>query len=123
MILKYTGVVEDVGDDCRCDGDVEGDGALSIGGVDFLSQVADHADKFTGPVTIAFADERFAGEGLAADLGWGYSEYTPVDSDLLGIRGSDVNLIEILRSRYVGYEITLWIADEPIDLGDSSSSH
>jgi hypothetical protein len=114
-ILKFEGVVES-GDVCRVSyGDDEKDGAVHVGGRDVVDEV--HAVKWSGPVTVAMADERFEGP-VAGEMGWGYSEYTPMDPDVLTV-GSH-NVIEILL-RHEGSEITVWIADEPIDIADGAA--
>jgi len=107
--LKFQGVVA-LGDYCRCPWDDELSGAVHIGGVDVVDAV-DEA-KFTGPVTVGIADETFDGD-LFVDTGWGYSEYTPMDPDVLKV--GDHDLLVIL-SRYEGENITLWISDGPINL-------
>lgn len=109
-VLQFKGLVES-GDAFRCD-DEEEPGAVLIGDQDVVGLIAQ--TTFTGPVTVAIADQRFTGDSLTADLGWGYSEYTPMDADEL--RVGDHDLLAIL-DRHVGKEVTMWVADEPIDLG------
>jgi len=108
MILKLSGLVE-TGDSSRVGVFDELDGYIHIGGKDFLSEVAEK--EFKNPVTVAIADERFSGD-LDYDFGWGYSEYTPMESDEMKVGTHDV--LEIL-SRYEGKTVTVWIADEPIN--------
>ncbi len=110
MILKFEGVVEVKDDPCRVE---SGDGWVWIGGKDFLAEV--EPAKFSGPVTIALADARFTGDTLLADVGYGYSEFTPVDCDKLKV--DELNVIQVLAEGYAGQTVTLWIADEPIDFG------
>lgn len=106
-VLKFEGEVTQ-GDACRVYDDEE-PGAVRIGGVDLVNAVEDAT--FTGPVTVAIADDRFSGD-LVVDLGWGYSEYTPVDPDQLQVGPHDI--IEILLTRE-GETVTVWVADEPIN--------
>jgi hypothetical protein len=110
--LRFEGLVQN-GDYCRVSyGDTDDDlnGAVHIGGVDVVDAI-DEA-KFTGLVTVGIADETFDGD-LFVDTGWGYSEYTPMDPDVLKVGGHD--LLEIL-SRYEGKSITVWISEGPINL-------
>lgn len=110
--LRFEGVVQN-GDYCRVsDGDSDDDlnGAVHIGGVDVVDTIQE--TKFTTPVTVGIADETFDGD-LFVETGWGYSEYTPMDPDVLKVGGHD--LLEIL-SRYEGKSITVWISEGPINL-------
>lgn len=110
--LRFEGLVQN-GDYCRVaygDSDDDLNGAVHIGGVDVVDAV-DEA-KFTKPVTVGIADETFDGD-LFVETGWGYSEYTPMDPDVLKVGGHD--LLEIL-SRYEGKSITVWISEGPINL-------
>jgi hypothetical protein len=109
--LKFVGMVE-LGDPCRCCRyDDEGfNGAVMIRGRDVVGEIRDA--KFKGKVTVGIADESFNGD-LFVETGWGYSEYTPMDPDVLKVGGHD--LLEILR-RYEGQRVTVWVSDEPINL-------
>jgi len=109
MKLKFKGIL-DFGNYCRVAGDGENNGSIFIGGKDVISEIAKAG--FLGKITVGIADKRFNGD-LEVDLGWGYSEWTPIESDRLKV-GSH-NLIEILE-RYSGEEITMWVSDEPINL-------
>ena len=112
MRLKFKGIVES-GDDSRCSGDDEyKDGAIFIGGADVVAEMYNHSSRFT----FGIADERFEGD-LFVEMGWGYSEYTPMESDTLKV--GDHDLIEILR-RYEGKEITLFAFNEPSNILDDS---
>ena len=113
MILKFDGLIE-FGDPYRCDEEEEAlHGYIHIGGVDVLSAVENA--QFKGPVTVAIADERYSGD-LAYEVGWGYSEVTPVEDDKLTV--GPHNILKLL-SRYGEHEIvTLWIADEPFNTLD-----
>jgi hypothetical protein len=113
MKLYFEGVVT-VGDEWRCSDDVSEDGAIKIAGRDLVGEISEA--QFRGPVTVAIADERYEGP-LAVDLGWGYSEYTAMESDKLTV--GPHNIIEILE-RYEGKEMKIWIADEPINTLEAS---
>jgi hypothetical protein len=108
--IDLTGLIE-LGDSCRVYDD-EDDGAIQIGGVDLVRLVDEK--QFGRPVTVAIMDERYEGD-LSVDLGWGYSEYTPVDSDKLTV--GDHDLIKILE-RLDGQTIRIVISDGPVDLGE-----
>ena len=110
MRLKFRGKVES-GDDCRvCDEGLRG--AIFVGGVDVVDVMDNHSGKFT----FAVADQTFDGE-LFVEMGYGYSEWTPMGSDTLKV--GDHDLIEILR-RYEGQEITLFAFNEPSNILDDS---
>jgi len=111
MILKFKGKVE-TGDACRVSD--EKNGALFIGGVDVVDRVTDKWSSKT-KVFVALGDSTFSGE-LFVECGWGYSEWTPMDSDELKVGEHD--LIAEIESRHNGEEITLWIGDEPINVLD-----
>lgn len=84
---------------------------LNIGGQDVISNI----DFSTGTkVIVGVMDERWDGD-LSIESGWGYSEYTRMESDTLCV--GDHDLLDIL-GRYEGRDIKLVISDEPIDLGD-----
>ena len=102
MKLKFKGIVK-TGDACRVSDD-DIDGSIFIGETDLVEVMSEHKGKFT----FAIADKTFSGE-LFVSTGWGYSEWTPMESDELKVGDND--LIEIL-SRYEGQEITLFAFDE-----------
>ncbi|KOS03134.1 hypothetical protein [Paenibacillus polymyxa] len=108
MNLVFKGVVT-CGDAYRCD-DVDEPGAVLIGGEDVVAVINNAFDNV--PVIVGIADHTFTGE-LFVETGWGYSEWTPMDSDAL--RVGDHDLIEILR-RYEHGEITLIISTEPVNI-------
>lgn len=115
MKLYFEGKVY-CGDECRVGSDWNPktdeykEGSILIGDRDFVGEIL---ENFGGKkVTVAIADERFDGD-VTGELGWGYSEYTPMDSDSLTVGKHD--LIEIL-SRYEDKEIKVWVADEPINV-------
>lgn len=94
----------------------EKDGAVWIGSHDIVSEVGEV--KWEGPVTCAIyagslvGDTAFQGALRLAE-GWGYSEYTPMDSDKLFVGPHD--LLEIIGGME-GEHITVWFADEPINV-------
>ena len=112
MILKFDGAIA-FGDAYRVDEDDALNGSVHIGGRDVLDEVANAG--FANPVTVAIADERYNGD-LAYEIGWGYSEYTPVDEDKLTVGPHD--LITLLGRYKEGEIVTLWIADEPFNTLD-----
>lgn len=108
MILKFQGEVK-TGDFYRVE--EEGlNGSIHIGDSDVLFEI--EGAGFSKRVTVGILDERFDGE-LSVETGWGYSECTPMDPDVLKVGEHD--LIEILE-RYVGQNITMFIADEPFNI-------
>lgn len=92
---------------------------VRIGGVDVLAAVDaafDHKQVVTLAVCHAsFPEEKFSG-GIYVDLGMrGYSEYTPGEAgDLLTGPHSLRTVLDKSRNQ----SVTVWIADEPIDLGE-----
>lgn len=114
--LKFEGIVT-LGDTYRVSGewtdyyeDGDKNGSVWIGDADVVQEI-DNA-QFGSAVTVGIADDKFDGD-LFVETGWGYSEYTPMDPDVLKVGGHD--LIEIL-TRYEGKHITLWISNGPINL-------
>lgn len=75
--------------------------------------------KFDGPVTVAFAGKRFTGDEIGSWEGHpGYSEVTPGDEAELELYlsgGGEHDIKRELRD-YDGQEITIWIADEPVNI-------
>ena len=112
MILKFDGAIA-FGDEYRVAEDDALNGSVHIGGRDVLAEVDDAG--FTNPVTVAIADERYSGD-LAYEIGWGYSEWTPVEEDKLTI--GPHNIIALLSRHPEGAVVTLWIADEPFNTLD-----
>jgi hypothetical protein len=87
-------------------------GAVWFGDVDLVSAISEAG--FSKPVTVAIMDERYTGD-LSVDVGWGYSEYTPMDPDVLKV--GDHDLIEII-GRFEGQQVRVIIADEPVDTSE-----
>jgi hypothetical protein len=110
-ILRFDGIVTRGEDPCRVDSQ-ETQGAVRVGDRDLVEEVSE--TTWSGPVTVALADERYSGD-LAYELGWGYSEYTPMDADELTVGPHDV--IEILL-RHEDKSLTVWVADEPFNTLD-----
>jgi hypothetical protein len=111
MRIKFKGIVT-TGDDSRVSGEAN-NGAILIGGIDVVSEMYNHRGEC---FTFGIADKRFEGS-IFVELGYGYSEYTPMESDTLKVGNHD--LIEILR-RYEGQEITLFAFNEPANILDDS---
>ncbi|GAA5417939.1 hypothetical protein Pryu01_03017 [Paraliobacillus ryukyuensis] len=109
MKLIFKGKVE-LGDDCRV-GLAEEDGAIRIGDKDVVREIDDTFSSDT-KLTVGIADKTFTGE-LFVMCGWGYSEYTPMDSDELKV--GEHNLISILQE-HEDEEVTMFVSDEPIDV-------
>lgn len=103
--LRFSGLVE-----CEKCNPV----SVKIGGRSVLDEV-EETFQGTHHVTVALADERFMGE-LDCDVGSeGYSEYTPGESAIL--RAGDHDVLDRLEE-LDGNEVTLWIADEPVNVMD-----
>lgn len=109
MILKFTGKVE-LGDGYRISNEYKS-GAIFIGNIDVVSEIDDIFKDGT-KLIIGIADKTFNGD-LFVECGWGYSEYTPMDSDTLKV--GDHDLINILEG-YEDEEITMWVSNEPINI-------
>lgn len=111
-VLRFKGVYADDGPD---DGGGRGGSLLSvwIGGANLIEAV--EAVKWSGPVTVAIADETFTGDLYADEGSRGYSEWTPGDPATLTVGPHDIRRI---LDRYEDQEITVWIADEPINTLD-----
>lgn len=111
-VLRFAGVVQ-LGDEYRVESE-HVHGAVRVGGADVVASV--DGVKWDGPVTFAMADDRWTGD-VAVELGWGYSEYTPMDADKLWVGEHDIiaRLVE-----HEGKQVTVWFADEPVNLLDES---
>lgn len=111
MKLIFEGLVE-IGDGCRV-GLEENDGAIIIGDRDVVSEIEKSFEPKT-KIVVGIADETFDGD-LFVEYGWGYSEFTPMESDRLQI--GDHDLISILDN-YANQIIKMWVSDEPINVLD-----
>lgn len=111
-ILIMSGVVSE-GDAYRCGDTHYGavHGAVHIGDEDVVERVG-HVFAEKTSVIVGVMDEKFDGD-LFIETGWGYSEYTPMDSDKLTVGEHD--LIDILL-RHEGKNVTLVVSTEPVDL-------
>lgn len=108
--LRFDGLV-----DCEQFGNP---GHLRIGGRDVIKELVDEFGYQGKQVTVALLNERW--DGLSDfDQGMeGYSEWTPGEPAKVYVGDHDVLArLEELNGR----EVTLWIADEPIDLNAGAS--
>lgn len=109
MTKVFKGIVT-LGDSCRVSGE-EQEGDAWIGGVDVITRL----EFLNGQkVIVGWMDKTFDG-ALFVETGWGYSEYTPMDSDQLKV--GPHNLLAILRE-HEGKEVTLVVSTEPTNLLD-----
>jgi hypothetical protein len=103
MRLEFKGVVT-TGDCCRCSEDPDMQyGCAYIGGRDLVDEIAE--EKWSDNVRVSLNGEDLANGTVVTGIGWGYSEYTPVDSDvakvgecdlldrLIALEGQEVHLI------------------------------
>lgn len=105
MKFEASGIV-DSGDAWRCmDGK---QGAIFIGETDIVDEIY---ERKWAPAVRAFINGTLVAEGPSvSEVGWGYSEYTPMDQDKCNV--GTVNLIDELE-KFVGKEVTLLVTDEP----------
>lgn len=90
---------------------------IRVGGRDVLAEL-EEAFTERQTVTVAIADQAFTGD-LFVDLGArGYSELTPGDLSKLTAGPHDLKSV---LGRYDDKVITMWVSDEPIDMGASES--
>ena len=94
--LTFEGMVE-LGDSSRTsDDDGTKLGAVHIGGRDVVDEVGDWASRIDdSKVFVSIQDLQYDGQ-LEIAIGWGYSEYTPMENDEIFV-GSH-NLIKIMKS-------------------------
>ena len=85
MRKAWSGVVT-VGDGYRCfDGQM---GKIFIGGDDIVDDIA---EERWGPKARVFLNGGEIANGAAVtEIGWGYSEYTPIDYDVLSVGKCDI---------------------------------
>lgn len=107
-------------DPYRVDSDESGNkhGSVFVGEADLVEEIGSAFGPFMGweidrrrQVTFAFGDERFTGD-LSCGVGWGYSEYTPMDADKLLVGPHDILAI---LGQHEGKKATVWFADEPFN--------
>ena len=102
--MNLHGVVK-CGNECRV-GD-EDIGAVLIDGRDLVDEILEES---WGDNTTLYLNGIALGCGkVTGDLGWGYSEYTPMDSDELSFGGVDV--LEALKARE-GETVSIVVSDE-----------
>ena len=105
MRIEFSGVVS-LGDGHRTSDD-DYNGAMRIGGVDIVDEVAE--EKWNGKSLKVMLDgEEVANGECIAELGWGYSEWTPIDWDCLNV--GECDLLSRLYSRE-GQSVVLVIDD------------
>lgn len=104
MKLTFKGEVT-TGDPYRVQSDSEC-GAIHVGGVDVVDEIAEQ--KF-GSASVLCNGERIASGCCVSDLGWGYSSWTPMETDTLAVGGFD--LIGFLEDK-AGQSVELVITDE-----------
>lgn len=102
MRLKFKGVVQSGNDSRQFQEEDPNDFArVYIGGCDFLEEVERLCE---GVVTVTLDGELlFSGDSVVT-LGWGYSEFTPMEGDSWYRDGEDV-LSKVLEKE--GQEVTL----------------
>ena len=105
MRLEFSGVVS-VGDEYRVY-DEHDPGAIRIGNVDIVDAIAE--EKFSDEVKVTLNGEEIANGRCVTLTGWGYSEYTPMESDSLSV--GECDLIERLQ-KLVGQSVVLIVEDQ-----------
>lgn len=116
--ITVEGVVK-LGDECRVAYVGEGlDGAVHIGATDFQIWATEFLKDKQGKVFLAIASDFLIGdtsfEGIAKlQMGWGYSEYTPMDADEFFIGPHDI--LAILKG-LEGKSVTVWLGDSPLNI-------
>jgi hypothetical protein len=104
----YSGAIE-AGDECRVAYDDEDNGAVWIGGVDVINNLDDVMPNALVVLKVADLEHAiFSGDGRT-ELGYGYSEWTPMDKDKWYIGDIDV-LTELLN--HVGKHAELCVSWE-----------
>jgi len=104
MRLEFNGPVTE-GDPYRCFD--ESDGAIRIGGVDIVDEIAEA--KWGTDVRVILDGEVLANGKAVTTLGWGYSEWTPMEEDSFSVGECDV--LDRLKDKTTAH---LVITDEPI---------
>jgi hypothetical protein len=98
---KVSGEVQ-LGDEYRCCD--EKSGSVHIGDIDIVDQIHEH--KWQHDVVALVNGVAVARGKAVTEIGWGYSEWTPMDADCVRIDG--VDLLDVLRT-YEGKDVTLEI--------------
>lgn len=93
MRLEFKGVVT-TGDSTRCNDCADQMGDIYIGGSDICDEV--NEQKWSSDVRVTLNGEELANGTCVTQVGWGYSEYTPVEDDVVIVGSCD--LLERLRS-------------------------
>ncbi len=104
----YSGEIE-AGDECRVAYEDEDNGAVWIGGVDVIDDLPDAMPDALFVLRVSGAEPvKFGGDAVAA-VGWGYSEWTPMEPDLWRVGDVDA-LSELLN--HVGKHAELCVSWE-----------
>ena len=102
--LRFEGKVK-TGDGYRVYEDEE-PGVIHIGGVDIVDEIAEQ--KWTDNVRVILNGKQIANGRAVTATGWGYSEYTPMETDEAAV--GDCDLLERLES-LEGETVVLVIED------------
>lgn len=89
--LEFRGKVS-CGDGCRVSYD-EVSGAVHIKGIDVVDAIAE--ESWTKNVRVILDGNEVANGHLVAEVGWGYSDWTPMDSDEVLV--GECNLVDQLQ--------------------------
>lgn len=109
MMKEFKGIVNISGDPYRQQDDPNNNGALWVGTSDVLEEL-DDKDLTCGIVAVTLNGTLIGSGRLFVEWGWGYSEYTPMDSDVLKV--DDLDLLELMKP-YSGKEVTLTVESVP----------
>lgn len=105
MRLEFKGLVTS-GDSCRCSDQEEQMGDIYIGGRDICDEV--NEQKWSDNVRVTLNGEELANGTCVTEVGWGYSEYTPIESDEITVGSCD--LLDRLNG-FVGQDVHVVIED------------
>lgn len=103
-ILKFKGKVDFWPESGDCD--------FTVDSRDVIAEVMETFGYGGNKVYCALADETFEGDLDIDTYMRGYSEWTPGESSQLTVGPHD---IRYRLSRFDGENVTLWIADEPVN--------
>lgn len=113
MRQVFSGTVE-LGDAYRCYTGEE-QGAIRIGGVDVVDEIME--GKYAKPTRVYINDELVADGLLSVSEGWGYSGYTPIDSDEFDVVGGTIEADMIhLLTQHEDKAVKLVVTDEDEDV-------